>query len=57
MNIIETYDLLELAAEISAVSLGSNQTFFFPQRRTEAANRFCNFSELLLKGRAEININ
>ena len=29
---------LELAREISLTSLGSNQTFFFPQFMTEAAN-------------------
>lgn len=38
--------LLEFVFAISLISFGSNQTFFFPHRITEAASLFCNFNEL-----------
>lgn len=39
---------LELAIEISLTSLGSSQTLRRPHFRTEAASRFCSFSETML---------
>merc|ERR1719347_736193 len=39
----------ELALAISLISLGSNQTFFCPHFMTDAASRFCNFSELMME--------
>lgn len=33
-------NIRELALEISVASLGSNQTFLFPQSKTDAAKRF-----------------
>lgn len=38
--------LRELALAISFVSLGSSQTFFFPQRRTLEASLFWSLSML-----------
>lgn len=38
--------LLEFVFEISEVSFGSNQTFFLPHLRTEAASLFCSLREL-----------
>ena len=39
--------LLELAIEISLTSLGSSQIFLLPQLSTEAARRFCSFSDTI----------
>merc|ERR1712051_786691 len=39
---------LELALEISLISLGSNQTLFLPHFITEEASLFCNFNELIV---------
>lgn len=43
-------NLLELAMEISLTSLGSSQTLFLPQPRTEAASLFWSLRETMVAG-------
>lgn len=48
-NVKKKKNLREFVLAISLISFGSNQTFFFPHRITEAASLFCNLRELKKK--------